>query len=509
MNYKEMNCLSNRSSASYIFIASFIVSLLSSMIVYGFELTHFTLSIDEEFNDNILHTISMGRWGHALLKTLILPEPFVPFFTTLISLIALSLSSAVIVKSLKLDFKTALFFSILYIALPQFAYQLQFTNQSDTLAISILTSSLVVYFTFNYNSFISSIALPTLLYAFSISIYQSIVLMPVTLYFSHLAISYMRNDVSPANMKNTVKLIINSVSAVVLYSIITRVVQNYYGVSSDSYFLNLIGWLHADFSDTLHSTFQFILTYFTFNAPYGLNTFSLSSLIVIAFIAKIFIKNKKWKIQITVLAMLIVASAFIFNIIVGGYLAARAMTSLPLSFAIISSMLFIETKRKNVLFIFPVVILLCGTAASSRLFYSDYLSYNRDYRLASNISADIERTQNVNLSAPTKIYFFGGLDLQPMNKLQNSDMFSSSFLNWDGGNSARITAFMQSRELANIVPVLYSDLAAYREEIKTAPVWPKKGGIMNLNGIIVVKLGNNPGNCINGIYKNIDSSRCR
>ncbi len=360
MNYKEMNCLSNRSSASYIFIASFIVSLLSSMIVYGFELTHFTLSIDEEFNDNILHTISMGRWGHALLKTLILPEPFVPFFTTLISLIALSLSSAVIVKSLKLDFKTALFFSILYIALPQFAYQLQFTNQSDTLAISILTSSLVVYFTFNYNSFISSIALPTLLYQWEYPFSHSLLLCRYT-QFSHLAISYMRNDVSPANMKNTVKLIINSVSAVVLYSIITRVVQNYYGVSSDSYFLNLIGWLHADFSDTLHSTFQFILTYFTFNAPYGLNTFSLSSLIVIAFIAKIFIKNKKWKIQITVLAMLIVASSFIFNIIVGGYLAARAMTSLPLSFAIISSMLFIETKRKNVLFIFPVVILLCGT----------------------------------------------------------------------------------------------------------------------------------------------------
>lgn len=69
-----------RKNLSSTFLISFITSLLVLLIVYGFELTHFSLSIDEEFTNNIAHTISMGRWGHALLKLTIFPEPFIPFY---------------------------------------------------------------------------------------------------------------------------------------------------------------------------------------------------------------------------------------------------------------------------------------------------------------------------------------------------------------------------------------------------------------------------------------------
>ena len=45
----------------------FIAALISYCFVYGFELTHFTLSIDEEFRNNFLQTLMLGRWGHAFL----------------------------------------------------------------------------------------------------------------------------------------------------------------------------------------------------------------------------------------------------------------------------------------------------------------------------------------------------------------------------------------------------------------------------------------------------------
>src|SRR5471030_2875877 len=89
-------------------VFAFITALVISLCVYGFELTHFALSIDEEFNDNILHTISMGRWGHAFLKSTIFSEPFIPFYTTLISLFFISISSAVIAGAMKLDTKEAI-----------------------------------------------------------------------------------------------------------------------------------------------------------------------------------------------------------------------------------------------------------------------------------------------------------------------------------------------------------------------------------------------------------------
>ncbi|SCB92856.1 MULTISPECIES: hypothetical protein [Snodgrassella] len=49
----------------------FLVAFFTYICVYGFELTHFGLSIDEEFNNNISHTIANGisylkpvEWQH-------------------------------------------------------------------------------------------------------------------------------------------------------------------------------------------------------------------------------------------------------------------------------------------------------------------------------------------------------------------------------------------------------------------------------------------------------------
>ncbi|WP_146001302.1 hypothetical protein [Pantoea endophytica] len=71
-----------------------LVSLTSYVIMYGFELTHFTFSVDEDFYDNFYHTIELGRWGHAFLREFLLPEPYVAFFTMAISLIIVSIATS-------------------------------------------------------------------------------------------------------------------------------------------------------------------------------------------------------------------------------------------------------------------------------------------------------------------------------------------------------------------------------------------------------------------------------
>jgi hypothetical protein len=44
--------------------------------------------------DNFYQTIALGRWGHSFLRYYILPEPYVPFFTTIVSLFFLSAAAA-------------------------------------------------------------------------------------------------------------------------------------------------------------------------------------------------------------------------------------------------------------------------------------------------------------------------------------------------------------------------------------------------------------------------------
>ncbi|MFT8642246.1 MAG: glucosyltransferase domain-containing protein, partial [Acetobacter orientalis] len=124
------------------FRSVFIASVLSYFFVYGFEITHFTLSIDEEFLNNFTHTVSLGRWGHALLKKYLLPEPYIPFFSITFCLLTLSISATLSTYYLRLNRLLSYVFVIMMAALPQMAYQIEFENQVDTIAISFLLSTL-------------------------------------------------------------------------------------------------------------------------------------------------------------------------------------------------------------------------------------------------------------------------------------------------------------------------------------------------------------------------------
>ena len=77
----------DQNNKNQIAVFSFLSALIIYIFIFGFELTHFSLSIDEEFNNNILHTVAIGRWVHALYKASIYPEPYKPFYTEILTFI--------------------------------------------------------------------------------------------------------------------------------------------------------------------------------------------------------------------------------------------------------------------------------------------------------------------------------------------------------------------------------------------------------------------------------------
>ena len=80
-------------------------ALLATLVVFGYPLTHFSLHIDQEIVKLYSATrndIGLGRWGIVFLHATLLPEPFVPFFTPLLSLIFLAASAAC--TAMALDF---------------------------------------------------------------------------------------------------------------------------------------------------------------------------------------------------------------------------------------------------------------------------------------------------------------------------------------------------------------------------------------------------------------------
>lgn len=485
------------------FLTAFITSLLVLFIVYNFELTHFTLSIDEEFSNNIAHTISMGRWGHALLKSTIFPEPFIPFYTEMLSLVILALSAAFIAKTLELNTLQSVFFSILYSALPQFAYQLEFSNQSDTLATAVLLASVSTYLILRKKGVLLSLISPVIALTFSVSIYQSIILLPVSIIAAYVCHAIIKNQ--DVRFKSVIlKPILVLFLSAVVYSLLTKIIQWHFGKSSESYFINMIGWIHQPADETLKSVVLFIVDYFSFNAPYGLGMYSTSLLLLLI----TFSRKLNHRLWFLLSALVLILSPFLMNVIIGGFLPPRAMNCLAVSFAVSGIIIFSHYAENKILWVIPLIALLYGTASSSKLFYTDYLSYNQDYNVSSSIANDIYRFIDMPPDRPVRVYFYGALNVNSVDKPANHDMFGSSFLNWDAGNSARISAFMNTTAIAKIIPASFDEVKSEIDKINSAPLWPDKNAMLKINNVILVKLGSAPGNCINGVYKTTDPTRC-
>ena len=93
---------------------------------------------------------------------------------------------------------------------------------------------------------------------------------------------------------------------------------------------------------------------------------------------------------------------------------------------------------------------------------------------------------------PCKVDFYGYKPFAAPFKRAWSATGGSSFFEWDGGNPERMIDYMRLIGFTNLV----LPTAAERPHLplfQTMPVWPAEGSVRLANGIILVKLGLEPG----------------
>lgn len=471
----------------------FIAALLCSLAVYGFELTHFTLSIDEEFHDNFNQTIGLGRWGHTLLREYILPEPYAPFFTSLLSIVLLSASAALFAKIMGANKFDGILICVMYIAIPQFAYQLDFANQSDTVAISFLASTVSAYvFRENhYRIFSYSSIICILLMVVSVSIYQSTAPMAITIVLIALASDIIKKRIySRQAVTGFLSFLLLSIIAVIIYQIISFYVQHRTGNLSGSYLSQNIRWDKEPVYTTIINTWLSLSSYFSGTAFYGLNIYVVAGFCSIA--SLILILKRKLPYILLIAIPAIVLSPFIMNVAFGSNMPPRTLTSMSAAFAGAAGVLFALIKSNYFKIALASITLLCGSATSSQLFYSDYISYNSDLMLANRILSSIYSNIDDFSESKDGVYFFGGYSVQN-NWKRNADVFGQSFFSWDRGNNLRIRAFFSTNAIAHFNAVTPSAVREIKTKIDKMPTWPAKGSIARVNGHVVIKLSERPG----------------
>lgn len=478
----------NKSNNTFDYKNCFYAALLSYFFIYGFEITHFTLSIDEEFKDNFTQTLMLGRWGHAILKHYILPEPYIPFFTSFVSIFALSISSVLSAFYLDLKRYQAIAFVIMLAALPQLAYQMEFANQADTISIAFVLSSLsLICMDKDGKWYWTSFVILTVI---AVSIYQSIFLYSLSLLCVKLTLEAVRSNYGfKVTIPKFIKYSTATVLALIINSMISRVINIYLSVPHTNYLDNMIGWGNKPLIEIARSIYSIFIQYITFSANPGLNMFTIVlTWFLLILLSALF--SKKNRISIVTHCIVTILSAFALNFLIGGWLSPRAMTQLPIVFAGMFIIAMVSFGLNKASLPISLIFLAVGGASSNTLFYNDYMARKSDDQLGRDIVTTIYNKYPSFDILSTPVFFYGSITPYNYYRAPYTDSFGASFFEWDGGNNRRIYAYMSISNIAKFVEPNENQINKASITGKSLPSWPNRDSVYLHDGVIIVKIGN-------------------
>ena len=479
-----------------------LLTIMASLLVYGYPLSHFSLPIDGEFRDNFEQTIAFGRWGHSLLRAWLLPEPFVPFFTLLMALFALSLAAVLAARLLSLSGPVALAFTTLMVGFPQMAYQFEFINQADTVAVGYLLAIATTWLFIHAGARRGArrwagLMLATGCYAYAIGIYQSLVVVPPLMLLGRLAFA-AEDDPRAAPRRGLAQVAgfaLLAALAIVVYLLVTFWTQAHFDARGSSYlasFVNLgIGpWIY------LKAVARQIALGLTGQQNFGLDSFALASAagalliaLTLARIGSLGPAQAGYRVLLTLGTLLL---PFTFCLTSRYALPPRILVGTNLALALLVTQALRRFDRRWLAGLAAVLLAVHGVRAS-QLFASDTAVRRADVLMANRIATVLYQTYPDFDPSHTPVYFHGGIANDSMHKLPRSDVFGSSFFAWDGGNNIRLRLFFRYYGIGDWHNADRDETRRALAHVNAMPTWPNPGAIQRHDGVMIVKLGEHRG----------------
>jgi hypothetical protein len=486
----------------------FVCTLLGAIFVYGYPLTNFALHIDEEMAaiyKTIHQNIGVGRWGIVIIRTILIPDPVVPFFLPTLSILLLTATAVAASHALRLaDFHRQVF-ALLFVSFPQFAYQMEFLNQTECVALGMLCS--ILAYAILARAFFGSARLsPTAIAAaigllvVATSVYQSIIFVFSTaccLSCLHRAIFYRAGAASIA--REVAAAFAVAVVSYAVYAVINEIVQLWARlppqdtINYRNYLDSLVGWKNHAWSDVLRDIRIALWDDTTGRAFYGnaiyVTVWLAAACIIGSVAAGDFSIGQKALVAALVIAAIV--SPFAVVAALGQQQEPRTLVAEPLAFAGLWAIALARIPRRWPLLAGIAVScsLLFGSFHVSRMFFADTMSWEADKLLGNRILGAIYRADPAFDEQATPVYFSGAYAPPNIWRASDYNMFGQSFFAWDGGNNLRIAAFLRASGIASLRPPYPPELEAAKPFIAGLPSWPNPDSVKLIQGVVVVKLG--------------------
>lgn len=486
-------------SDNKIFYRLFLITFSLAILAYGFALTNFTVSIDNEAPIFPDFGLSFGRWGQNLIRYHLFAG-FLHYFSLLLSLLLFSISAVRLNNLFKFNGFTSYFFCGLFVTFPQLSYQLVFSIMADVAGIGFLLSVISVELFIKgvqANSLPRKIVLFTtvsLVLMFTLSIYQALILVPITIYIILFFLKTFEDTFKLiSEIKKTLLFAGFVVFSVVLYYISVKIICP--PIEKSEYLSSFV----SGNSENVFSNFVTLCkNHLKGSAYYGEKLYLLIPLLFIILLPNLFVNKKHFIYRILIFFFLIVSPFLISFFITNGYHPPRLYLTSNLIFAFGIS-LFVDRFRissYNIVKTSVVLIIIVNIYFITNLFYSVNKIYKHDKKIAEKIDFMIQdKYPNFNASEKT-VYFYGyfNFDYHQRFRLENSEIFGGSFFSWDNGNNYRIINFIKEADVADYKMLESKEkLSIIKDSITNMKVWPDYDSVKMIDNVVVVKLGKEKG----------------
>lgn len=476
------------------------------LLLYGYEIFNFTLSIDEEvFEDKNLWArwvTGHGRWGTALLTRVFPHLGNIPMISTLLFCAGLGVSAYVLARLLFRKHSAQYAFAGIFVAYPLWPHIAEFSISAWCAGIGFLV------LTFCLLLFLAEHRLADILVAVLLAFAMGITEVFCVWFLVLLCIRHMSMILDTAGSDATrgypqfpwLRGAIIIVAALLIYFPVQRLAFQF-APHRMNYVQSLVkvGYFTAfpviAIRRALSQCVALLAGYHQIFLGYGL-VIMLLPLIGFLIIIVHLLRRGSLTIFQRLLAGSLLVAAFLFglspSLVSAGSVPIRALIAVTPLIAFLAGVAFSKSFRLvKLLYVALAVALFISIWINVSLFYTDNLVRQRDQVLATRIMVRID---SVVPSPPPGLIPFvvvGGHPWANQGNFRNVEIFGDSYFDssHEGGNPLRIAAYLRSLGVNTLEPHRLKDAVQHRDVIAAMPIWPAAGSVAMVEGILVIKLG--------------------
>jgi len=434
-----------------------------------------------------------------ILNSLLFPNPIIPFTPLFLTIIFSSLAYIVLINIYPVKNKLSAYIAApLFIGHPVLYYSLHFSTLNYAIGIGFFFTTIGSYFYIHGSRTQKLTSL--LFFSYAISLYQSFLLVIISILLIHTLISMIKKDNygTPKILLEISKHITVITLSLFIYLIVWKLFLAYYDLKIQ-YINNFVNFTFSveyalNLLDKISTSI--IQHYRGSEKIYGQSIYTLS---LATIIPSIIITVKSYSLNsspiktLSVLIMLfgIICTPFLLNLSNAGTMPTRSLLAIP----IISSLLmYLGWEYGNkairiILLIIVTIITLRFSTVNNHFTFINQLNHEADKLLAIRIES---RTAHLLTSIEKKYYLeiIGTPIERPSDIFKQYQTIGSSFFSHNGGNMHRIILFMRTLGISHFKATPTKQRKRLMDQIKNLPTWPHKESVAMINNIIVVKLGN-------------------